>query len=648
MASFLLFLDKSAGDDSVSTLNDLPNTPDGAYSWLFIGKRIRIAVKSSRSDSLKNSGKSAFNADSFYAYDKSGTYIVSDSRVDYKRELAGKLGISRSVAEGFSDSKLILFAYLKWGEECLSHLYGNFSFVIWNPQRDEVFCARDHFGCRPLYYIDQQGYLALASEISAFKILPGFTYEIKEQYILDSLCSIVTMDSRSAYKGIRRLKPAHQLKFMRGQSSGQQRYWDLHIREDYQRLTLEEASLGLKNRFIEAVWQRSHSSGPIGVELSGGLDSSGIASALTMLPDKNVKINAFTHSASSDSAAPHIFQKTEMEYSKALIEKYGSIIHIEITDENSAGAFKSLSEALMRLYKPMNLHYAMNSNILFGEACNLGTAIMYSGFGGDEGVSYQGNGYFNELIRKGQHAKLKRDIKSIVNRHGGGFIKRLIKIYINYFLPRVTGLFRKDWRRDTYNTFAIHKGLARKYRMKRKFFNATSFPVKPDVRAMQYFRLMYPSIPERIEETYLLAQQHGIEYRYPFLDVKLIEYFYSLPSEYKYRDGMGRYLYREAMKEILPEKIRRRTDKSGNTIPYVFAWVLKDEEIFRKTIHEGRQNNACHYVNYDKLDDMLDILKDPAKFKEKDFDLRAFQSAISVLVLQQWQREGKIDIGIKC
>jgi asparagine synthetase B (glutamine-hydrolysing) len=159
---------------------------------------------------------------------------------------------------------------------------------------------------------------------------------------------------------------------------------------------------------------------------------------------------------------------------------------------------------------------------------------------------------------------------------------------------------------------------------------------------------MYPNIPERIEETHLLAQQYGIEYRYPFLDVKLVEYFYSLPSEFKYKDGMGRYLFRSAMKDILPDKIRKRTDKSGNTIPNVFARLLKDEEIFRETIQEGRLQNSYHYVDYEKLDEMLDILKGPGAFKEENFDLRAFQSAMSVLILQQWQRKGIIDIGIKC
>jgi asparagine synthase (glutamine-hydrolysing) len=324
------------------------------------------------------------------------------------------------------------------------------------------------------------------------------------------------------------------------------------------------------------------------------------------------------------------------------------MIHFELTEEKSKGGLRPITEALTRLYKPINLHYAINSDLLFEKAGQLGITLMYSGFGGDEGISNQGNGYWNELISNGQHALLRKEIKSMVYRHGGVFYKRLMKCYVNYYVPWVFIPFMKDWRKEIYRSFAIEKSLARKYRMRRRFFQTNPPPVKPDVRAMQYFRLMYPNIPERMEETALLAQQHGLEYRYPFLDVKLVEFFYSLPSEYKFRDGMGRYLFRQIMDGILPDKIRMRTHKSGTTIPNVFARVFTDRERFQKMIDQSRQRNRYHYVDYDKLQTMLDILKNKEAFKEEDFDLRAFQSAMSVLILQQWQRDGKIDIGISC
>ncbi len=137
--------------------------------------------------------------------------------------------------------------------------------------------------------------------------------------------------------------------------------------------------------------------------------------------------------------------------------------------------------------------------------------------------------------------------------------------------------------------------------MKQKFFRVNSFPNNPDVRTSQYFRIMHPNIGERIEETFLLARQHGIEYRYPFLDVKLIEFFFSLPSKYKHKNGYGRYLYRSALKGVIPEQIRLRMDKVGTTIPNVLPRVLKDEDLFIELIKDGQGENKYHYVDYDKL-----------------------------------------------
>ncbi|MCP4310025.1 MAG: hypothetical protein GY790_02060 [Bacteroidetes bacterium] len=365
MPSFFLLIDKSVNEETASLLNDSLEEYDSGYRWIFVGDRIGIAMESSETNSTDPKNRELLYSDCFFVDDKSGCCIVSDSRIDYRRELAGKLDVKWNVAKGFSDCKLILLAYLKWKEECLSHLYGDFSFVIWDSGKDEVLCARDHFGCRPLYYVDQPGFLAVASKISAFKSIPGFRFKIRTEYILDSICSIETNESISAYRGIGRLKPAHYLQQKKGHLFDQNRYWDLRINENYRGLTINEASRGLRDRIIEAVRQRSLTFVQIGVELSGGLDSSGIASVLTMLVDQNVSINAFTHSVSSDPLNPQMDLKSEMEFSTALVEKYNTIRQFEITGENSMGGYSALIKALNILNKPINLHYAMNSDLLF-------------------------------------------------------------------------------------------------------------------------------------------------------------------------------------------------------------------------------------------------------------------------------------------
>jgi len=580
--------------------------------------------------------------------DQSGCSIVADARIDYKQELSAELGLKWDEAADFSDSRFILLAYLKWGEACLSHLFGDFSFVIRDPAKNEIFCARDHFGCRPLYFVDQPGFLAFASKISAFKSIPGFRYEIREQYVLDSLCAIERTDSNSAYQGISRLKPAHYIKQTNGQLSPQYRYWELKINEGFRKLTLEEATVELRNRIVEAVRQRIPVKGQPGVELSGGLDSSGIAAVLAKLLGPGATIHAFTHSTASEGSAHHKFHHRDVEYSKAVIEQYPSVRQFYITEEHSEGGYQALTEALHCLYKPLNLHYAVNADLLFKKAGHTGTSIIFSGLGGDEGISYDGTGYVNELIARGQYSKLREYVQTGTDLRRWRLYRQYIKLLINYHVPWIADILQKDWKKERYRSFALQQHLARKYRMRSSFYSSHSFPVKPEVRAMQHFRLNYPHIPERIEETSLLAEPNGIEYRYPFLDVRLVEFFFSLPSDQKVKDGTGRYLFRQALKGILPEKIRMRSDKGGNTIPNVFARVLKDEQRFRELIEESRIKNKYHYADYRKLDRMLDGFGKMGGSKRQSFGLREFQSAMSVLILQKWQREGKIDIGIKC
>ncbi|MCK5068855.1 MAG: hypothetical protein KAR16_15500, partial [Bacteroidales bacterium] len=440
----------------------------------------------------------------------------------------------------------------------------------------------------------------------------------------------------------------HFMKFAAGRTSEQYRYWDLKMDSRYSGFSLEEAVNELRERIIESVRQRTPSGVQIGVELSGGLDSSGIASVLVAILGKNRPLYAYTHSISPEGAARHGYLKSELEYSKAIADTFDSIRQFIVTEEDASGSYGALINQLEQEARPVNQTYALQSDLLFESAGKSGISVMFSGLGGDEGITNSGGAIFNELIKEGRHSELRENIRTTVHRQGGSIFRKLIRHYLKHYAPWTINLYQKDWRVSRYRSFSIRKSLARKYRMKRRYFRSSPFPDNPDIRAIQYTRLMHPNIPGRIEETSLLVQKHGVEYRYPFLDVKLVEFFYSLPSEYKYRDGQGRYLFRKAMEGILPDKVRLRGDKDGGTVPNVAVRVQQDVQIFREIIEDGRQKNKFHYVDYQKLDKMLDTFQNTDKIRRLKVTSREFLSPISVLILQKWQREGKIDIGIKC
>jgi asparagine synthase (glutamine-hydrolysing) len=648
MASFFVVYNKSVYQEPAVGVPDILDVLPESYVQVYADNKIGFTLEEPSESLQSNDQADVEELNGFYYDEKTGCCVVADARIDYKQELVEKLGNEQSVTRHHSDSRLILFAYLKWGEDCLEHLFGDFAFVIWNPEEEMIFIARDHFGCKPLYYLQMPGFIAVSSNTAALMHLPGFKPEVREQYVLDAICLILRRDDKTAYERIFRIKPSHFMKFAAGRTVEQYRYWDLKVDSRYSGFSLEEAVNGLRGRIIESVRQRTPSGVQVGVELSGGLDSSGIASVLVAILGKNRPLYAYTHSISPEGAARHSYLKSELEYSKTIADTFDSIRQFIVTEEDASGSYGALINQLEQELRPVNQTYALQSDLLFESAGKSSISVMFSGLGGDEGITNSGGAIFNELIKEGRHSELRENISTTVHRQGGRIVRKLIRHYLKHYAPWTINLYQKDWRVSRYRSFAIQKSLARKYRMKRRFFRNSSFPDNPDIRAIQYTRLMHPNIPGRIEETSLLAQKYGVEYRYPFLDVKLLEFFYSLPSEYKYRDGQGRYLFRKAMEGILPDKVRLRGDKDGMTVPNVAVRVQQDVQIFREIIEDGRQKNKFHYVDYQKLDKMLDTFQNTDKIRRLKVSPREILSPISVLILQKWQREGIINIRIKC
>ena len=165
---------------------------------------------------------------------------------------------------------------------------------------------------------------------------------------------------------------------------------------------------------------------------------------------------------------------------------------------------------------------------------------------------------------------------------------------------------------------------------------------------MQCTRLFSNHITSRIENSANIAQSYRIIYRYPFLDVKLLEYYFSLPSNFKYQNNSSRYIFRKAIESFLPNDIVWNQNRVGATIPSIYYRLDSELEICRNIIKTSQKENRYHYIDYSKLTKMVDQLKDLAKGKKTNFGPKVFINSIAILILQKWQREGKIDIGIKC
>ena len=212
-----------------------------------------------------------------FRHTESGCVITADVRLDYRDELIDALGLSHR--EFIGDAELILEAYLKWGEDCPVHLFGDFAFAIWDPRNRTLFCARDRFGLRPFYYHHVQGErFIFASETRSILVLPQVPYTLNEGRIADFIVQqLEWIDYTSTFfEGIYRLPPAHKVTVT---SSGMRvsEYWAPDPGPPQHYATDEEYEEAFLEVFSRAVGERLRvPEGSVGSMLSGGMDSGSI------------------------------------------------------------------------------------------------------------------------------------------------------------------------------------------------------------------------------------------------------------------------------------------------------------------------------------------------------------------------------------
>ena len=330
---------------------------------------------------------------------RSGCCINADARIDYRSSLIAHIGIRPKSDQIPSDTELILYAYLKWGKDCVKYLIGDFVFVIWDSRKEILFCARDHFGCRPFYYFSDKCNFIFSSEMSAFKAYVDI-HNISEEYIVDCVLTVLPEKSRTFRKDIHRLLPAHSMIVKPNGQLRINKYWDLKVIPKYKKLDSGEAIAALKSAFMESVKQRTRSAYMLGAELSGGLDSSGIVSIISKFDLNNNKpLHTFTHALSNRHSKYYPF-KDETEFSNEITNSFKGILPSIITGEGQPGALNAIEDFLRKFEIPINQAFSVMNDNLFESASNKGVRVLLSGFGGDEGVTSQANKYYEELSKK--------------------------------------------------------------------------------------------------------------------------------------------------------------------------------------------------------------------------------------------------------
>ncbi|SFW19092.1 asparagine synthetase B family protein [Chitinophaga sancti] len=536
--------------------------------------------------------------------------ITADIRLDNRHSLLQKTGAPAQC----SDLVLLQHAWNKWKEACVAHLEGEFAICIWDKTRQQCFLATDHIGFRTLYYYDSPEVFIFCSEqkgVEAFKPTPARFNEVSLiEYYFRQSCPAATYDA-----DVWNLCGGNTLILANGIMSIR-KYWEpaggrYKFRKD------EDWYECLKALLYEAVSNRLNTDKPIGITLSGGLDSSAVACVLAdVLQKKNKALHAFSAILPEKH---HPEEEDERYYIDVIGRHCPNLIQTYIT-ANAYGPFDGIVAAFERDETFPNVFYYMDHAILEA-AKEHQVGVLYTGFGGDHWVSWKGNPVIYNLVKSGRLLGAWKLVKQFADREGkriAAVIKR--EIMTQSAKRSVTTTAEAPFLQDLFF---------------QKYSKGLSFGSVSDITAHMCDNLrngrtgLFPALLAKRNERF------GMQSAVPLLDKQIMEFMIDIPMHLFVKGGYKRSLIRHTMEGIVPPEVLWRKDK-GMYSPDYISRIHKERAYIRDIANSDKHLLAFQrYLTRDGL-----TLNDTNR---KDVAiLRTNQSVIASEVLTELSQKGYI------
>jgi asparagine synthase (glutamine-hydrolysing) len=472
------------------------------------------------------------------------------------------------------DTEVLVHGYEEWGEGFVERLRGMFAIALWDKRRERLLLARDRFGIKPLYYRHQDGGLSFASELKAMLELPGFSREIDSQAVAAYLAFNSIPAPLTIFKQARKLPPGHLLLWERGEVA-QRRYARPgpppagEVRSG----SAEELAVELREVLDDSVRAHLVADVPVGVLLSGGVDSGGLAALASRHVDEPLR----TFSIGFEEEGFN-----ELSRARLVAERYGTDHHELVLRPDAVELLPKLVEAFDEPFGDSSaLPTYLVSELAVGEV-----KVALSGEGGDElfGGYYT---YVADLLarRVGRLAALARPLAealpSRTDRVGFDYkAKRFARAAALPPLERHHGwkeIFSPQARAELAGPHAAAWDPLDLYR-ERYAETAAAAPLA----RMQDLDLGIYLVDDLLVKTDRLSMAHSLELRVPFLDPKVAEFAFSLPTKLKVRGFAKKRLLRQALAPLLPREIVHGR-KQGFSIP-IAAWLRGPLEPFAREV----------------------------------------------------------------
>jgi len=530
--------------------------PDG--DGVYIDGRVGLGHRRLSIVDVAHGAQPMFNADRSCSIIYNGEVY---NHADYREEL---------IAKGYefqnrSDTETILHLYEEYGRDCVDYLRGMFAFAIWDKRKQELFIARDRFGVKPLYYVhDSEGNLFFGSEIKTLLEAGGVKVEINFDALPDQFANHGTSGDETLYLGVKRLLPGHTMTWKDGRLDIRE-YWDLSFEPKHEVRRDAEYVEEWSELFRKSVELRLMADVPLGMFLSGGIDSSAIAGVMSTMVKEPIK---------TFSVGFREREANEFEYARIVAEKFGTDHHeITITPDQF---FEALPKLIWHEDEPIGF-LASVPLYFVSKLAQEHVKVVLTGEGSDETLA--GYGRYATALKLLNYGERYESMTPTFLRDAVRGGVATLPAALNRKLNR-TFLSREA---DIENLFFDNFGVFPKSMQARLFSRNTKDRVADlDPYAKQNAwiekcdasdildKLLYADTKTYLHELLMKQDQMSmaasIESRVPFLDHKLVDFTARMPREMKRRGATTNWLLRDAMKGNLPPEILDRP-KMGFPVP---------------------------------------------------------------------------------
>jgi len=488
-----------------------------------------------------------------------------------------------------TDTEIILAAYSEWGEKCVEKFNGMWAFAIFDERKNRIFFSRDHFGIKPLFYHLDENNFFFASEIKA--ILPRLARrEINNPFLYNFISRDVPYGSNeTVFKGINLLLPAHNLLIeLKGKPETKiWRYWDFNPAVFKKKYDYADPAETFRELLIDSVKLRLRSDVPVGVCLSGGLDSSVITCIISKILKQEIETFSSIYKEEGYS---------EKEFADEINKECGT--RSNLIHPSPENFFEIIKKLVRHHDKPVRMPGSYSQWHVFKCAAEK-VIVTLDGQGADEILAgYMGYlpYYLADLLKDFRLGRYLSDIKRIKGNLPSDYRKGILKIFLPFlsrFKRSVSG--SEAWQDQilTEEFIQEHKRDAEKMRLDPpRIFNS-------HLNQELYRTFTTTNLPMLLDNEDRISMACSLEARVPFLDQRLVEFCFGLDYDWKIRNGMSKFIMRESFKDILPEKIYNRKDKKGFPTPL--------EHWFRENLR-GKMENLFNSDEY-SIHGILDPVK---------------------------------------